>query len=70
MSYIKGHVHYWNENKGFGFIKTADDRDFFAHISDTNFQVLPVGTAVQFQLGTRNGRVVARSVKPIKEDTA
>jgi CspA family cold shock protein len=53
MNNIKGKVSWFNDGKGYGFIKTEDDRDCFAHytaIAGEGFKTLSEGQEVMFEL--------------------
>lgn len=48
-----GKVKKFNKEKGFGFIKLADDRDVFFHYSQLvmeGFKTIEEGTEVEFEL--------------------
>ncbi len=51
---MKGHVKWFNESKGFGFITPADgSKDVFVHFSaiqDNGFKTLAEGQAVEFEI--------------------
>lgn len=50
---VKGTVKWFNDNKGFGFIKSADGPDVFVHFSaiqGNGHKTLTDGAAVSFEL--------------------
>ena len=49
-----GTVKFFNEAKGFGFIKNSQDKDFFVHISVLKSGPLTEGEKVEFE--TREGK--------------
>jgi CspA family cold shock protein len=49
-----GTVKFFNEAKGFGFIKNAENKDFFVHVSSLNSGPLSEGDRVEFE--TREGK--------------
>jgi len=56
-------------NKGFGFIRpSSGDADVFFHITELSEeyrereQEIREGTHVQYELGVRNGKTIARNV--------
>ncbi|MBI2609483.1 MAG: cold shock domain-containing protein [Deltaproteobacteria bacterium] len=49
----KGHVKWFNDNKGFGFIERPGETDVFVHytaISGEGFKTLSEGQEVEFEL--------------------
>jgi len=54
MEKIKGHVKWFNESKGFGFIAPDDgSKDVFVHFSaiqGNGFKTLAEGQAVEFEI--------------------
>lgn len=51
MSTCTGHVKWFNESKGFGFLEQEDGKDVFVHysaISGSGFKTLKEGQKVQF----------------------
>ena len=58
MSKITGHVKWFNESKGFGFITPADgSKDVFVHFSaivSDGFKTLAEGQQVEFSIQTAN----------------
>jgi CspA family cold shock protein len=49
-----GTVKFFNEAKGFGFLKNAQNKDFFVHASSLNSGTLNEGQRVEFD--TREGK--------------
>lgn len=49
-----GTVKFFNEAKGFGFIKNEQGKDFFVHVSVLNGRALNEGERVEFE--TRQGK--------------
>lgn len=49
-----GTVKFFNDAKGFGFIKNAQGKDYFVHISVLNGSSLTEGQNVEFE--TRQGK--------------
>jgi cold shock protein len=50
---VKGTVKWFNNSKGFGFIKPEEGNDVFVHyssIQDEGFKTLDEGTAVEFEI--------------------
>jgi cold shock CspA family protein len=68
-----GVVHFWNEEKGIGFIRRKEDGpDTFFHFSELPKELDQNGrrsiaqdTIVEFTLGEFRGKVVARDVRPL-----
>lgn len=58
MSKITGHVKWFNESKGFGFITPADgSKDVFVHFSaivSDGFKTTAEGQQVEFSIQTAN----------------
>lgn len=53
MARLKGEVTWFNEFKGFGFIRDEEGRDVFVHFSEVDregFQTLNPGEKVEFEL--------------------
>lgn len=53
MSTTTGHVKWFNESKGFGFIEREEGSDVFVHFSAINgsgFKTLKEGQKVQFEV--------------------
>ena len=63
----QGHVHKWQDDKGFGFIETSSGASLFFHISEFRAQRRPeVGEAVVFDVGQDSqGRLQARQVQEL-----
>lgn len=47
---MKGIVKWYNETKGFGFIKTDDQKDIFVHRSGIKGAALDEGQEVSFEI--------------------
>ncbi len=65
-----GVVHFWNDERGFGFIRRkVGGADLFFHHSELpqskGRQTIEVGTLVEFELGVFRGQPCARSVQPL-----
>ena len=61
-----GTVKWFNEKKGFGFIKREKDTDLFVHHSQIQmkgFKTLREGEKVRFELGKNKGKLCAVNVK-------
>ena len=63
-NFVKGHVKWFNESKGFGFITPEDgSKDVFVHFSaiqDSGFKTLAEGQQVRFSIenGTKGPAAV------------
>ncbi len=64
----KGRVKWFDENKGFGFIKQENGQDIFVHFSgmDGGFKSLSEGDKVTFDVVRGPKGMVATKVKKIK----
>ena len=65
---MKGKVIRFNKNKGFGFIKTSDDKDVFFHYSELvmeGFKDIAVGSDVEFDMLETDKGLRASNVKKI-----
>lgn len=63
----RGTVKWFNDDKGFGFIKAADGKDVFVHhteIKADGFRTLREGQAVQFELADGPKGPKALNVQP------
>lgn len=72
---MNGIVKSWNPERGFGWIRTSDGRQFFLHI--TNYDrcgrgIPKVDQAIQFELGenVRTGKIQAVHAQPVPVDHA
>lgn len=65
MSEIAGTIDHWNDQKGFGFISTAQGKKYFFHISVVRGAFRPQqGESVLFQAGSDSqGRLAATHVR-------
>jgi CspA family cold shock protein len=68
---LLGVVAWFDRLKGYGFITPAgSDRDVFCHytaIVGEGYRNLEQGQTVEFELGVRQGKAIAQSVRPIAE---
>ncbi|MGO4567612.1 cold-shock protein [Rhizobium sp. 2YAF20] len=69
-----GKVKWFSAAKGFGFI-TPDDggADVFLHLSkaeEANLPTLESGTALQYSIGSRNGKVFAEGLSIVSKPRA
>ena len=65
---MKGKVIRFNKNKGFGFIKTSDDKDVFFHYSELvreGFKDIAVGSDVEFDVLETDKGLRAANVKKL-----
>lgn len=65
---MKGKVIRFNKNKGFGFIKTSDDKDVFFHYSELvmeGFKDIAVGSDVEFDVVETEKGLRATNVKKL-----
>ena len=65
---MKGKVIRFNKNKGFGFIKTSDDKDVFFHYSELvmeGFKDIAVGSDVEFDVKETEKGLRASNVKKL-----
>lgn len=65
---MKGKVIRFNKNKGFGFIKSNDDKDIFFHYSSLvmeGFKDIAVGSDVEFDVLETEKGLRADNVKKI-----
>ncbi len=65
-----GVVHFWNEERGFGFVRRKDGGpDIFFHFSELppvkGRRTVAVNTIVEFNFGEFRGQPCARDIKPI-----
>ena len=62
----KGKIKWFNDDKGFGFIELDEGgKDLFVHHSETDWNVLNEGDAVEFEVGDGQKDPCATSVKKI-----
>lgn len=64
---LKGTVHWFNSEKGYGFIRTSNKDDVFVHYADiirenNEFQTLEEGESVSFEIENKHRGPVARNV--------
>ena len=67
-AFMKGKVIRFNKNKGFGFIKSADDKDVFFHYSELvmeGFKDIAVGSDVEFDVTETEKGLRASNVKKL-----
>lgn len=66
-----GRIKWYNSDRGYGFIRTADAREFFAHVSQVQGDYEPLkGDAVEFSIDRgKDGRPFARRIV-IKSEAA
>lgn len=65
---MKGKVIRFNKNKGFGFIKTSDDKDVFFHYSELvmeGFKDIAVDSDVEFDVVETEKGLRATNVKKL-----
>ena len=64
-----GKIKWFNEKKGFGFIKPDDeDKDIFVHVSafeKAGIEFLNEGDALSYEVATEKGRTKAVNLKKI-----
>ena len=63
-----GHCKWFDPNRGFGFVKSVDGRDFFVHYSDIvmdDFKELIEGDNVEFDTVESDKGPQAKNVKVI-----
>ncbi len=68
MSTCTGHVKWFNESKGFGFLEQENGKDVFVHysaISGDGFKTLKEGQKVQFTVEEGNKGLQAVNVEVI-----
>ena len=66
--FMKGKVIRFNKNKGFGFIKSDDDKDVFFHYSELvmeGFKDIAVGSDVEFDVTETDKGLRASNVKKL-----
>lgn len=62
----KGVVKFWNEQKGFGFIKREGETDLFVHISGlVDVLELAEGDNVEYEIGEGRKGAIAVNVKKV-----
>ena len=65
---MQGKVKKFNKEKGFGFIKLADDKDVFFHYSELKmdgFKTIEEGAAVEFEMVETDRGLQARNITKI-----
>ena len=69
-----GKVKWFSVSKGFGFIMPDDgSADIFLHLTkveEANLPTLESGTALQYSIGSRNGKVVAEGLSIVPRPKA
>ena len=66
---MKGKIKRYHKTKGFGFIKTKDQKDIFFHISEFVDAQVKVDEEVEFEVVKTNKGLKAIKVKKIKNGT-
>jgi cold shock CspA family protein len=69
---FKGRIIYFIPSRGFGFIKTPDDKEFFFHVSNTKM-VPALSMDVEFEVGPpiREGKSpMALNITPVEPGSA
>lgn len=67
---MKGEVKWFNNEKGYGFIKQDGKEDIFIHYSNINkfgYKILKEGQIVEFDLKKTNKGYQAENIKQIEE---
>lgn len=67
---MKGEVKWFNNEKGYGFIKQDGKEDIFIHYSNINkfgYKTLKEGQIVEFDLKKTDKGYQAENIKPIEE---
>lgn len=67
---MKGTIKFFNTERGFGFIKSEDGRDYFVHYSEIQmegFKVLREGDEVEFSPAEDPKGRTAKNVRKTKE---
>ena len=64
MSREKARCKFWDDDRGYGFLRCEDGTDIFVHTSSTGFLPLSVGDRVSFERGTnpRTNKPEAKAV--------
>lgn len=68
MSTCTGHVKWFNESKGFGFLEQENGKDVFVHysaIAGSGFKTLKEGQKVQFTVEESDKGLQAVNVEPV-----
>jgi cold shock protein len=67
-----GRVKFWNDDKGFGFIRKDDGSDIFVHVSQCGFLRLNVGNRVSFDVDAnpRTNKPEAKAVAILETETS
>ena len=68
MSATIGHVKWFNESKGYGFLQREEGKDVFVHFSSieaSGFKTLTEGQKVEFEIEDGPKGPQATNVKPV-----
>ena len=68
VSCMIGHIKWFNNNTGYGFIKSSCNQDVFIHYSnilESGFKTLEEGQLVQFELTETNKGLQALNIKKL-----
>jgi len=68
---LKGIVKWFNDKKGYGFIKQEDGRDIFVHFTSVNmqgFKTLAEGDEVSFDVEESDRGPVAKNVVKSRQE--
>jgi len=67
MSTSKGIVKWYNETKGFGFIKTTEGDDIIVHRTDlmNSFETLVANQEVEYEIKKGDKGLIAVKVRPV-----
>lgn len=70
---MKGTVKWFSDEKGYGFLKADDGKDFFAHytgINQAGFKTLVEGQRVEFDIEDNDRGPVAVNITVLEGDEA